>query len=70
MIGYVTLGTNDLAAGALLYDAIAAKMGTGRVMKDQAIYCLGHAGGGGAAGYRPDATIRQARGHGRQWHHR
>ena len=33
MIGYVTLGTNDLAAGAPLYDAIAAKMGTGRVMK-------------------------------------
>ena len=33
MIGYVTLGTNDLAAGEPLYDAIAAKMGTGRVMK-------------------------------------
>ena len=27
MIGYVTLGTNDLARGAAFYDAIAAEMG-------------------------------------------
>jgi len=32
MIGYVTLGTNDLARGAKLYDAIAAEMGVGRMM--------------------------------------
>jgi catechol 2,3-dioxygenase-like lactoylglutathione lyase family enzyme len=32
MIGYVTLGTNDLAKGAKLYDAIAAEMGVGRMM--------------------------------------
>ena len=33
MIGYVTLGTNDLPRGAALYDAIAADMGTGRMME-------------------------------------
>ena len=27
MIGYVTLGTNDLERGAVFYDAIAAEMG-------------------------------------------
>ena len=26
MIGYVTLGTNDLARGARFYDALAAEM--------------------------------------------
>ncbi len=33
MIGYVTLGTNDLAKGAAFYDAIAAEMGVGRMME-------------------------------------
>ena len=32
MIGYVTLGTNDLERGAKFYDAIAAEMGVGRMM--------------------------------------
>lgn len=32
MIGYVTLGTSDLTRGAKFYDAIAAEMGTGRMM--------------------------------------
>ncbi|MEW4449288.1 VOC family protein [Qipengyuania sp. JC766] len=32
MIGYVTLGTNDIEAAAPLYDAIAAEMGFGRMM--------------------------------------
>ncbi len=31
MIGYVVLGTNDLARGAVFYDAIAAEMGVGRM---------------------------------------
>lgn len=31
MIGYVTIGTNDLARGAPLYDALAAELGTGRM---------------------------------------
>ena len=32
MIGYVTLGTNDLPRAAIFYDAIAAEMGVGRMM--------------------------------------
>jgi predicted lactoylglutathione lyase len=32
MIGYVTLGTNDLPRAARFYDAIAAEMGVGRMM--------------------------------------
>jgi len=33
MIGYVTLGTNDLPRAARFYDAIAAEMGVGRMME-------------------------------------
>ena len=33
MIGYVTLGTSDLARAAKFYDAVAAEMGTGRMME-------------------------------------
>lgn len=33
MIGYVTLGTNDLAKNAPFYDAIAGAMGVGRMME-------------------------------------
>lgn len=32
MIGYITLGTNDLGIGAKFYDAIAQEMGVGRMM--------------------------------------
>ena len=32
MIGYVTLGTSDLARGAAFYDAIAKELGTPRMM--------------------------------------
>ena len=32
MIGYVTLGTNDLQKNAKFYDAIAAELGFGRMM--------------------------------------
>jgi catechol 2,3-dioxygenase-like lactoylglutathione lyase family enzyme len=32
MIGYVTLGTNDLARAAVFYDALAAELGVGRMM--------------------------------------
>ncbi|RIV75760.1 VOC family protein [Pelagerythrobacter aerophilus] len=32
MIGYVTLGTNDLQSSAGFYDAIAKEMGVGRMM--------------------------------------
>ena len=33
MIGYVTLGTNDLKKAAAFYDKIAAEMGVGRFME-------------------------------------
>ena len=33
MLGYVTLGTNDLERAAKFYDAIAAAMGTKRMME-------------------------------------
>lgn len=33
MIGYVTLGTNDLARAAVFYDAIAAELDTPRMME-------------------------------------
>lgn len=32
MIGYVTVGTNDLERAAKFYDAIAAELGVGRMM--------------------------------------
>jgi catechol 2,3-dioxygenase-like lactoylglutathione lyase family enzyme len=45
MIGYVTLGTNDLARGAVFYDAIAAEMGTGRMMDFESFIAWGTPGG-------------------------
>jgi len=35
MIGYVTLGTNDLAKAAAFYDALLAQIGAKRVMEDK-----------------------------------
>ena len=46
MIGYVTLGTNDLARGAAFYDAIAAELGTGRMMEWDGVIAWGTPGGG------------------------
>lgn len=45
MIGYVTLGTNDLTKGAVFYDAIAAEMGTGRMMEFDTFIAWGTPGG-------------------------
>ena len=45
MIGYVTLGTNDLARGAAFYDAIAAEIGVGRVMDFERFIAWGEPGG-------------------------
>ena len=50
MIGYVTLGTNDLARGAKFYDAIAAEMGTGRMYEWEAAIAWGEAGGAAGIG--------------------
>lgn len=46
MIGYVTLGTNDLARGAAFYDALAAELGTGRMMEWDGAIAWGTPGGG------------------------
>lgn len=45
MIGYVTLGTNDLARGAVFYDAIARAMGVGRMMEFDSFIAWGEMGG-------------------------
>lgn len=41
MIGYVTLGTNDLARGAAFYDAIAAELGAKRIMENEQFIAWG-----------------------------
>lgn len=46
MIGYVTLGTNDLERGAGFYDAIAKELGTGRMMEWPGSIAWGTPGGG------------------------
>ena len=46
MIGYVTLGTNDLARAARFYDAIAGELGVGRMMEFDHFIAWGHVGGG------------------------
>ena len=50
MIGYVTLGTNDLPRAAKFYDAIAAELGTGRMMEFGEFIAWGTPGGGAGIG--------------------
>ena len=50
MIGYVTLGTNDLKKAAEFYDKIAAEMGIGRFMESDTFIAWGSAGGGAGLG--------------------
>lgn len=50
MIGYVTLGTNDLPRAAKFYDAIAAEMGTGRMMEFETFIAWGAPGGAAGIG--------------------
>ena len=45
MIGYVTLGTNDLARSAAFYDALAVEMGIGRMMDNETFIAWGTPGG-------------------------
>lgn len=45
MIGYVTLGTNDLERAAKFYDAIAAELGTKRMMDFPTFIAWGSEGG-------------------------
>ena len=54
MIGYVTVGTNDLPRAAQFYDAIAAEMGVGRMMDFPTFIAWGEAGGAaGIAATKP-----------------
>lgn len=46
MIGYVTVGTNDLPRAAKFYDAIAGEMGVGRMMDFDTFIAWGVPGGG------------------------
>lgn len=50
MIGYVTLGTSDMARAAKFYDAVAAELGTGRMMGDDTFIAWGTPGGGAGIG--------------------
>ena len=50
MIGYVTLGTNDLAKAAKFYDAIASEMGVGRFMENETFIAWGKPGRGAGVG--------------------
>lgn len=50
MIGYVTLGTNDLARATQFYDAIAAELGVGRMMETERFVAWGTPGGGAGLG--------------------
>ena len=50
MLGYVTLGTNDLARAAKFYDAITAELGVGRMMENEQFIAWGKPGGGAGIG--------------------
>lgn len=50
MIGYVTLGTNDLEPAARFYDAIAKELGVGRMMEWPQAIAWGTPGGGAGIG--------------------
>lgn len=54
MIGYVTLGTNDLPRAAAFYDAIATHFGVGRMMEFETFIAWGQMGGApGVAATKP-----------------
>jgi len=54
MIGYVTLGTNDLPRAAQFYDALAQHFGVGRMMEFDTFIAWGEMGGAaGIAATKP-----------------
>lgn len=53
MIGYVTLGTNDLARAAKFYDALAKEMGVGRFMENETFIAWGDGTGAGIGLTKP-----------------
>ncbi len=46
MIGYITLGTNDLKKAAAFYDKIGAELGMGRFMENDRLIAWGGPGRG------------------------
>ena len=50
MIGYITLGTSDLARATKFYDALAAEMGVGRMLESDRFIAWGAPGGGAGIG--------------------
>jgi predicted lactoylglutathione lyase len=50
MIGYVTLGTNDLQRAASFYDALGKEMGVKRMMENDHFIAWGTPGGGAGIG--------------------
>jgi predicted lactoylglutathione lyase len=50
MLGYVTLGTNDLARAAKFYDALTAELGVSRMMENEQFIAWGAPGGGAGIG--------------------
>lgn len=50
MIGYVTIGTNDLGRAASFYDAVAAELGVGRMMEFDTFIAWGRPGGAAGIG--------------------
>jgi catechol 2,3-dioxygenase-like lactoylglutathione lyase family enzyme len=50
MLGYVTLGTNDLARAAKFYDALTAELGVSRMMENEQFIAWGQPGGGAGIG--------------------
>lgn len=50
MIGYVTLGTNDLQRAAKFYDAIADELGVKRMMEFETFIAWGEPGGAAGIG--------------------
>src|SRR5215469_16526375 len=53
MLGYVTLGTNDLARAAKFYDVITAELGVGRMMENEQFIAWGGHGGAGIGLTKP-----------------
>ena len=66
MIGYVTLGTNDLARAAAFYDAIAGELGAGRFMEMDNFIAWGAPGGAAGIGLTRPFDGNAARAAGRE----
>ena len=50
MVGYVTLGTNDLKRAAAFYDALAKELGVSRMMENEKFIAWGKPGTGAGIG--------------------